>query len=356
MDAPVPPQLSVPKTAPPPIRRVLIYRLGSLGDTLVALPALKLIARAFPEAERVVVTNSPPANGVSMATVLEGSGLAHRFIEYRTGERSPRALWRLGSALSRVQAEVLIYLTEPRGAWSTWRDLAFFRLCGIRRIVGAPLTAALRHPHLPNNAKIWESEASRLARCVAELGDARLQHADAWTLSLSTSERAEAERILAHWLTPPLSRFIVVAPGIRQVAKDWGEDNWTMLIRRIESTWPDCGLMLVGGDGDRARGQRLAQACCNPVLDRCGADLRITMALIARASLLIGTDGGPMHVAAALGVPSVIVFAGTDRPGVWFPAGDNHTLLYASPSVSVSVSVSISVDTVFDACRMRLCG
>ena len=40
-------------------RRVLVYRLGSLGDMLVALPALHLVARAFPEAERRMLTNVP---------------------------------------------------------------------------------------------------------------------------------------------------------------------------------------------------------------------------------------------------------------------------------------------------------
>ena len=40
-------------------KRVLIYRLGSLGDTLVALPALHLVARAFPDAVRRMLTNFP---------------------------------------------------------------------------------------------------------------------------------------------------------------------------------------------------------------------------------------------------------------------------------------------------------
>ena len=41
------------------IRRVLIYRMGSLGDTVVALPALHLVDRAFPLAERRMLTNFP---------------------------------------------------------------------------------------------------------------------------------------------------------------------------------------------------------------------------------------------------------------------------------------------------------
>ena len=42
-----------------PVRKVLIYRLGSLGDTVVALPCFHLIERTFPGAERVLLTNFP---------------------------------------------------------------------------------------------------------------------------------------------------------------------------------------------------------------------------------------------------------------------------------------------------------
>ena len=43
----------------PKVRKVLIYRLGSLGDTLVALPCFHLIERMFPGSERVLLTNFP---------------------------------------------------------------------------------------------------------------------------------------------------------------------------------------------------------------------------------------------------------------------------------------------------------
>jgi len=47
------------------VKRVLIYRLASLGDTLIALPALHLIARAFPKSERRMPTNSRERQGSS---------------------------------------------------------------------------------------------------------------------------------------------------------------------------------------------------------------------------------------------------------------------------------------------------
>jgi ADP-heptose:LPS heptosyltransferase len=332
----------------------LIYRLGSLGDTMVALPALRLLARAFPDAERIVLTNQAPVNGVSMATLLAGCGLVHRFIEYRPGERSPRVLWRLSQTLRALRADLVVYLAEPRGTLAVWRDLAFFRLCGIRRIVGAPLHRDLReHRWLPDT-DLWESEASRLARCIADLGNARLDRPESWSPNLSADDHAAAERVLASWAAS--SGFVALAVGARVPGKDWGEDHWAALIPRLEARWPGLGLMLIGGPVDRPRVERLAELCRGAVLDRGAGDLRLTMALLGRARLLVTTDGGPMHMAAALGVPTVSIFAATPRPGIWFPAGDNHIVLRPPPQCRHGNATirAVTVDSVAAACTAQL--
>src|ERR1022692_4022661 len=65
------------------VRRVLIYRLGSLGDTVVALPCFHLIARTYPNAERRLLTNFPVhAKAPAAAAVLGDSGLVHGYMSY----------------------------------------------------------------------------------------------------------------------------------------------------------------------------------------------------------------------------------------------------------------------------------
>lgn len=337
--------MGVAKNFPPP-RRVLIYRLGSIGDTMVAMPSLRLIERAFPDAARILLTGETPPNGESMETLLAGSGLVHQFISYRPGERSPRVLWRLSQTLRALRVDLLVYLTEPRGGLSVWRDIAFFSFCGIRRIVGAPVSGDLRrHRKMPDTG-LWESEGARLARCIRVLGSARLDDAESWRPCLTEDHHAAAERILAAW--PAAPNFIALAVGIRVPAKDWGEDNWAALIRRLEDQWPGLGILLIGGPLDQPRIRRLIEGCRAPVLDRCGCDLRVTMALLSRSRLLVATESGPMHLGAALGVPTVAMFFGAGQPDDrfpdgdnWFPNGDNHSVLCAR---------AITVDTVMAAC------
>jgi hypothetical protein len=84
------------------IRNVLIYRLGSLGDTVVALPCLHLVARTYPNAQRVLLTNFPVnSKAPAAAAVLGGTGLVHGYMRYTVGTRRVGELLRLAWLIRR---------------------------------------------------------------------------------------------------------------------------------------------------------------------------------------------------------------------------------------------------------------
>ena len=75
---------------------ILIFRIGSIGDTVVALPCFHLIARAFPSVRRVVVTNTPVSvKAAPLESVLSNSGLIDGVIHFSPATRSLRDLLEL---------------------------------------------------------------------------------------------------------------------------------------------------------------------------------------------------------------------------------------------------------------------
>src|SRR3981189_1123208 len=97
-------------------KRVLIYRLGSLGDPLVAMPAFHLIARAFPDAERRLLTNFPVnAKAPPAAAILESTNLIPGYFRCAAGTRSPGELLTLWWQLRRWRPQALIYMGPARG-------------------------------------------------------------------------------------------------------------------------------------------------------------------------------------------------------------------------------------------------
>lgn len=312
-------------------RRVLIYRLGSLGDTLVALPALHLVARAFPNAERRMLTNFPVnVKAPPAASVLENTDLVHGFLRYAVGTRSPRELLALWWQLVRWCPDVLIYLAPARGIRGVKRDEMFFRLCGIRRFIGVPSTEELQQHQWDESAQVFEPEAARLARTIQELGDARLDTPESWDLHLTTEEKAIASEALNGVDGLPL---IAVSVGTKVQSKDWGRENWRELLHRVAKSYPSYALAMAGAPEERETSEFAAEGWREggggSVVNLCGRlSPRESAAAFARARLFVGHDSGPMHLAAAVQTPCVAIFAARNKPRVWFPYGSHHRVLY----------------------------
>jgi heptosyltransferase-3 len=317
-------------------KRVLIYRLGSLGDTVVSLPALHLVARAFPNAERRMLTNFPVnVKAPPAADILENTNLVHGYFRYLTGTRSPRELLSLWWQIFRWRPDVLVYMGARRGIDSARRDASFFRLCGIRRLVGVPITEDMQHNRWQEADQALEPEAARLSRNLAELGDPRLDDPASWDLHLTQAEHARAKEALR-----PTSgyRLIAVSVGTKRQSKDWGRENWRDLLTKLAATYPSHALALCGSPDESeasefaADGWRQAsthKAPTGPVANLCGLlTPRESAAVLSCARIFVGHDSGPMHLAAAVQTPCVAIFSARNKPRVWFPYGKQHRVLY----------------------------
>jgi heptosyltransferase III len=312
-------------------KRVLIYRLGSLGDTLVALPALHLVARAFPDAERRLLTNFPVnAKAPPAAAILENTGLIHGYFRYAVGTRDPRELLKVWWRLIRWRPQVLVYLGSSRGVESARRDAKFFRLCGIPRLIGVPVTEDMQQNRWDESEQVLEPEGARLARNLAELGDAQLDTPASWDLRLTAAEHNRAKEVLAPAAGRPI---IAVSVGTKVQSKDWGRDNWRALLGRLATLYPDHALAL-GGASEESEASEFAgdgwrQRSGSPVVNLCGLlTPRESAAVFARARAFVGHDSGPMHLAAAVQTPCVAIFAARNKPRVWFPYGKQHRVVY----------------------------
>jgi heptosyltransferase-3 len=312
-------------------KRVLIYRLGSLGDTVVALPALHLVARAFPEADRRLLTNfpvnlkAPPA-----AAILEHTNLVGGYFRYAAGTRNLFQLVSLWWQLFRWRPQVLIYLGAQRGIDSARRDAAFFRACGVRRFVGVPLTEDMQQNRRLESEQSLEPEAARLARNVAELGDANLDAAESWDLHLTSAEHAKAAEVLLPVAGRPL---IAVSTGTKRQSKDWGRENWRALLAALAKRYPGYAIVLLGSTEESEASEYVADGwrgvAASPAVNLCGLlSPRESAAVLTQARLFLGHDSGPMHLAAASQTPCVAVFSARNKPRVWFPYGKQHRVLY----------------------------
>lgn len=105
--------------------------------------------------------------------------------------------------------------------------------------------------------------------------------------------------------------FGLHAGGLYGRAKHWGDDRYGQLAEKL--TADDFGVILLTSPSERAQAEAIASACDIPMIGQNG-DVLDLAAAIAHCSVIVTNDSGPLHLAAALAVPSVSIFGPTD-PG-----------------------------------------
>jgi ADP-heptose:LPS heptosyltransferase len=332
------------------IRRVLIHRPGSLGDTVVALPCLRLIRRRFPDCELRILTNAPVAlSAPPLRSVLDGSGLIDGYLEYPIALRNLRQLWGLARDIRRWRPDMLVYLARRETRSQVWRDAAFFRACGIRDVVGLALSRDLIESRRRPDG-LFEREAERLVRNLAALGTVDLSDPASWDLGLTEADRALPRRLVADRIGS--EPFVVLSIGTKQAANDWGAANWRALTEQLCQAYPH-RLVFVGAEGDREQSGAVMRGLTDRCVNLCGVlSVRESAALIGAASLFIGNDSGPMHLAAAVGTPLVAVFSRLFPPGMWFPLAPRARMLY--PDEPAGTVRSIAPSAVLEAAHALL--
>lgn len=310
-------------------KRVVVHRIGSLGDTLVALPAFHLVRQVFPEAHITLLTNVPVnAKVAPMEDILRNTNLYDDSLSYPTSLRDVAKLSELRRTLKAGRYDCLIYLTEPKGGiLSSIRDYLFFRFCGIRRVLGIPFSSRTLRPAVIPDSGLFISETARVLECIRRLGTVDVKDPRWWDLQLTAMEIAEAETVLRnHAISGP---FLAASVGTKIQPNDWEEHNWKRLMERLAADFPDLPLVLFGASEERERCERLAEIWKGPKANLCGVTSpRVSAAVLRSAVLMLCHDSGPMHLAATMGVPCVAIFSARNPPGVWYPRGENHTILY----------------------------
>lgn len=337
-------------------QRIVIYRLGSLGDTVVALPCFHKVAQVWPNAERIVLTNFPVSSKAApLETILRDGGLIDAAIVYPVGTRSPHRLWTLAKQLRSLRAEALVYLTPARGLPNAFRDWAFFKLCGFKRVVGIPLTDDLQNCRkldspVPGGPPIEERECERLARCLYELGPIDLDDPDVWDLHLTENELLAGASVLTPLLS---SQYFAINMGGKAKEKDWGLSNWRALLKVLTDRYPRAGLLVIGAAEDSERAQELAAAWKGPWVDACGRlSPRESAAAMRQAAAFIGHDSGPLHLAAATGVSCVGLFGNFNQPQRWHPRGRQHRIIHRMSGLD-TISVADVMEAVDDIVPLR---
>jgi len=306
-----------------PLSRILIVKLSSLGDVIHSLPVAGALRRRFPGAEISWLVGPASAGIVGICRHVSRILVWHP-------EKRPRL--DLIAELRALRPQVSL---DMQGLFRTG---ILARLGGARWRIGfrSPQEGAFplcNLPVVPSRTDIHAVDAY--------LGFARYLGADGsdadFGISVPAAVREYAAQIIGAEGSAPV---VALLPGTRWPTKKWPAWSFATLAGQLSNVGVRC--IVLGSREDRDDGSAIAAAAPNAVLDLAGrTSLAETAALMTGCALVVANDSGPMHLAAALGVPVVALFGPTDpvRTG---PYGRGHVVIEAPvPCVR---------------CRRRRCG
>ncbi len=313
-------------------QRILVFRIGQLGDTVVALPAMWAIRRHFRQARLTLLSDCHPRLGwVVPSDLLAGAGLFDEFLSYpvdASGVGGTLRWWRmlrLLTTMRRKAFDLLVYLApSARTSAQIARDRRFFAAAGIGQFLGMR-----SFPQFPSKAvgqplPIVPSEADLLlARLAADGVPVPSSGAGSFDLNLGKAEEQQVESWLRGLPSDGGRPWIAVGPGSKIPAKRWPLERFAEVGASLvaeRDVWP----VIFGGPEDRPAGDMLLREWGRGYNAAGVLALRSSAAALKRCRLYLGNDTGTMHLAAAVGVPCAAVFSARDFPGRWYPNGRGH--------------------------------
>jgi ADP-heptose:LPS heptosyltransferase len=325
------------------MEKIVVFRPGALGDTLLALPALAALRRAFAGCWLCAIGNAPALALAREAGLIDEAlpfdDLRWADLFSAAGMRSAEARQTLAGARLAV-----LWLRDSDGLAA--RNL---RALGIPQVVSAP-------GRPPEGARIHAADYL-LGTLAPLLGDEPASMPAAMPLlEPSAAARAWAEE---EWTRRGLgdAPVLLLHPGSGGRAKCWPPERFAELAGRFMANgWR---ALVIEGPADASAAAALLASLAAPRAELlAGLTLPQLAALLAHsqrggpAALYVGNDSGVSHLSALLGVPTLALF-GPTAPAIWAPRGPRARVVLAGAAASAGLALApmtaLSVNAVYDA-------
>lgn len=313
------------------MKSLLIFRSAALGDFILATPALHQLRQQFPRRRIVLLTTQTIEKsqrlkvadyaGTAKSVPWVGLTVPHLVDEVLVIEEiyAPTVLWSVRRRLADYDFEAVILMVDPCSPWmGRIKKLLLLKLLvGRVPILGWRSKGSLKGdlPSLKQMGLLRHHVHGPL-QFLSELDPSQRYQDDDLVFDLRPG--SEAEVWIESWIkTHDLAsrRIVVIAPGSIQPHKRWPQKSFAALIEMLLNLYGDLSIVVVGTPKDKELGDSLLRTPHDFVFNLAGiTNIAQSAALMSRSTLVVGNDGGAMHLADAMGAKVISLIPGIEYP------------------------------------------
>jgi len=322
-----------PMIEPERIRKILVIKLDHLGDVILALPAIRRLRQLFPNAEITALV------GTWAKSLLEREPAIDKVLTFdffdADSSRPPKVLTAKQKAtIKRWLAQFNFDLAIDLRRHSETRE--FLLLSSAKYTVGFAregeypwLTIAIPYDLDTRGRRPRRhiaQELITLVELIALMGAANVDN----SLRVESSEVQDVNKMFDKLLPKNSTLVVGMHPGVGQKIRQWPLNYFAQLadlfIERLSAN-----VLFFGGAQDIKYVDEILEKMRNGrgVVSVAGKlTLSQFLAAVKHCDLFIGNNTGPTHMAAALGIPTLGIYAGTNDPREWAPIGRHAAAIY----------------------------
>lgn len=300
----------------PDIGRILIIRTDGIGDLLNSTPAIALLRQNYPSAEITVLAR--PLN----ASVLIGNPDVDRVIVFdRQGEhRQVSAQIQFYHSLRQEKFHLVVAMqTATLPHLIAFLSGASYRLGRYQKRFKSTLTHVWRGKYRKGETHEVDRNLALVKLVCKGEGTRNL------VFNLLPDEISDAETHLTSWRVEKDSFLIGIHPGGSSHDKRWPEKQYAELADKLVQQY-NATILLLHGPDEKELAQNIQNTMQSKAIIYAPKSIRKLAALLSRCSMVVCNDSGPMHLAAALDIPTVAIFGPTDHVA-WRPMSENASVV-----------------------------
>ena len=283
-----------------PIKKILIRGPNWIGDAVLAIPAMKAVRARYPDAEITLLVRPWVAGLFSSAAFIDKVWSEGKPTTLRNWMRVTRNM------RDRKFDLALLFPNSFESALMTFMGR-------VKQRVGY---ATDGRSWMLTSAVATSAESQHQVQYYLDLAKTLSASADCPSIDIQAteSERASARQLLEEAGIARTARFLVVNPGAAYgSAKRWDQERFADVADHLAHELA-LKVAIIGSDAERPIANRIRNRMTAETAVLNGkTSLQALIGVLAESSLMITNDSGPMHIAAALGIPTVAIFGSTDE-------------------------------------------
>ncbi len=320
-----------------PVKKILIFRTGSLGDNICAVPAIAAIRQHYPEARITILANAGAANLVSMENIAD-PGLYENIIDYLGMDKK-----KLFRVLKDAGFDMVIQLPQREARFTNLiRDIFFFRLIA-KKGWGWSISTVWYCRKTQEKYIHFLNETDTLLEILRKNGVPAIKH-NAYPLHLTNTDEIFVTNLFQEHQLNSEKKILAIIVGAKRPQNRWPIQYFKEVIESVAGRY---AIVLIGGKEDLQAVQILEQF--PGVVNFCGQLTPMQSAqALKKCTLTISNDTGPMHLSYAVGTPVIALFSSRDFPGRWYPPNNGVNRIFRTENVHCAICLS-------DTCTNNIC-